>query len=165
MLLCQIYHRLDVCGNADDDNDNSTFDRIRGEDSWLGRRVLKKFWVGKGKSRHQVLFAGQVTDIDEDEHNPGHRLFEVKYEDGDVEWADAVDISTILTPLTSAQVASNNAISILFVFSFNILYVDRMKSQSKALVRQKRPLQQHLLNRYLALAYCTHILIQHLAWC
>ena len=70
--------RLDIlqCGNADD---ASVFDRIRGEDSWLGRKVIKKFWVGKGKKRHQVSFAGKVTDIDEDEQNAGHRLFEVKW--------------------------------------------------------------------------------------
>ena len=70
-------------------DDAIVFDRIRGEDSWLGRSVRKKFWVGEGENRHQVSFGGQVTDVDEDEQNTGHRLFEVKYEDGDVEWLDA----------------------------------------------------------------------------
>ena len=46
----------------------------------------------------------KVTDIDEDELHPGHRLFQVTYNDGDEEWADAGDIHAILLPLASAQV-------------------------------------------------------------
>ena len=61
--------------------------------------MRKKFWIGKGKNKKQVVFSGTVTDIDEDELNTGHRLFQVTYEDGDEEWADAGDIHAILVPV------------------------------------------------------------------
>ena len=99
--------RIDDCQVDDSSNNENSpfvFDRIRGEDSWLGRQVRKKFWIGKGTNRKQVEFSGKVTDIDDDERHPGHRLFEVTYEDGDCEWADAGDIHAILVPLASAQV-------------------------------------------------------------
>ena len=45
-----------------------------------------------------------MTAIDQDADNPSHRLFEVSYEDGDVEVLDAGDIFPILAPFETAQV-------------------------------------------------------------
>ena len=70
----------------------------------MGREIRKKFWVGKGASRKQVLCKGKVTAIDDDADNPGHRVFEVTYEDGDVECTDAGEVAPYLGPFESAQV-------------------------------------------------------------
>ena len=103
-------------GNNSSNNDSSfAFDRIRGEDSWLGREVCKNFWIGKGKNKKQVLFRCKVTAIDDDEDNEGHRLFEVTYEDGDVEDYDVGDLLSILTPLDSAQVVVNDLCGVAVV--------------------------------------------------
>ena len=89
--------RLDLCNdNVDDCYDDSIFDRIRGEDSWIGRQVRKKFLVGKGRNKRWQLFHGTVTAVDDDEDNPGHRLFQVTYEDGDDEWLDVCNTQEIL---------------------------------------------------------------------
>ena len=80
----------------DESNGDGSFNRIRGEDSWLGRQVRKKFWVGKGHNRRLKLFYGTVTAIDDDEDNPGHRLFEITYEDGDDECMDPCNTHAIL---------------------------------------------------------------------
>ena len=66
----------------------------------MGREIHKKFWVGKGTNRKQVLCKGKVTAIDEDADNPGHRLFEVRYEDGDVECTDAGEVAPYLGPFS-----------------------------------------------------------------
>ena len=61
------------------------YDSKLGKDSWLGRRVLKTFG-------DHGDFEGIVFAIDEDAHNPDHRLFCVHYfddpEDGESMWPD-----------------------------------------------------------------------------
>lgn len=91
-------------GNSFSSNEACTFDRMRGEDAWLGREVRKKFWIGKGSHRKQVLFKGKVTAIDDDEDNEGHRVFVITYEDGDEEIVAAGDIAPYLGPFESDQV-------------------------------------------------------------
>ena len=45
-----------------------------------------------------------MTAIDDDADNPGHRVFEVTHEDGDVECTDAGEVAPYLGPFESAQV-------------------------------------------------------------
>ena len=69
---------------------------MQGEDSWIGMRVCKDFWIGKGKNKKRLKFNGLVASVDDDEENNGHRLFEVRYDDGDIEWLPPEDIPDIL---------------------------------------------------------------------
>ena len=39
---------------------------------------------------------GTVTAVDDDADNPGHRIFEIRYDDGDVSWISAEDTYDIL---------------------------------------------------------------------
>ena len=59
------------------------YDRKRGKDSWLGRRILKTF------GEHGD-FEGIIYAIDDDKDNKGYRLFSVHYfadpEDGECMW-------------------------------------------------------------------------------
>ena len=90
--------RLDVIQNAADDGFGSgNFDRIRGEDAWIGLKVKKKFWVGKGKNKRQKFFQGTITACDDDEDNPGHRIFQITYDDGDEEWLSVANTHDLLT--------------------------------------------------------------------
>ena len=78
------------------DSNGGSFDRIRGEDSWVGQKVLKGFWIGRGKNKRHTFCSGTVTLVDDDADFPGHRLFEVQYDDGDVECLGPDDIHEIL---------------------------------------------------------------------
>ena len=69
---------------------------MRGEDEWIGCRVNKGFWSGKGASLKKVYYKGTVTAVDDDAENPGHRIFEVRYDDGDVAWVGADEVWEIL---------------------------------------------------------------------
>ena len=66
--------------------------RMWGEDAWIGRRVQKSF-EGFGS------FKGTVVDADDWEGHPGHRLFQVKYDDGDSAWLGVDSLLDILLPL------------------------------------------------------------------
>lgn len=77
--------------------------KLWGEDSWVGRQVRKKFWIGKGKNRKQLPYLGTITGVDCDADNERQRLFCVRYDDGDVEWLDAAEILAILLPLGTAD--------------------------------------------------------------
>ena len=74
----------------------SGFNRIRDEDSWIGCRVRKKFWLHSRNKRKANFFLGTVTGTDEDRDNSGHRLFEIRYDDGDVAWISAEETHDIL---------------------------------------------------------------------
>ena len=63
-----------------------------GEDAWIGRRV-KKHFKGIGS------FMGTVVDIDDWKDHPGHRIFQVKYDDGDSEWLGVDHMLDIFLPL------------------------------------------------------------------
>ena len=95
-----MYRRLDRIANnsaSDEVNESlSGFDAIKGEDSWIGCRVLKKFWIHKHSKRVTKFFRGTVNAVDDDADNPGHRIFEVRFDDGDVEWLSATDTNAIL---------------------------------------------------------------------
>ena len=78
------------------DSNGGSFDRIRGEDSWVGQKVRKGFWIGRGKNKRRTFCSGTVTLVDDDADFPGHRLFEVRYDDGDVECLGPDDIHEIL---------------------------------------------------------------------
>ena len=56
----------DPCSKTD------TFDKKRGKDEWIGRRVVKNFGSAGD-------FAGIVYGVDEDKANKGYRLFLVYY--------------------------------------------------------------------------------------
>ena len=75
---------------------HASFNRTRGEDSWIGCKVKKGFWVGKGRNKKKTYFEGTVTAVDDDAEHPGHRLFEVRYDDGYVEWVGADEVNEIL---------------------------------------------------------------------
>lgn len=96
--ICQIYllQNYVVCfaiirlpGNEDYREQN--FNRLRGEDHWIGRSVEKNFG-GCG------LFRGTVHDVDDHEGFEGHRLFQVVYDDGDDEWLEVDELASILLP-------------------------------------------------------------------
>ena len=92
------HRRLDVIQSAADDGlDSSKFDRIKGEESWVGCKIKKKFCVGKGKAKRYKFFEGKITAYDDDEENSGHRIFQVTYEDGDEEWLSVDSIHDLLT--------------------------------------------------------------------
>ena len=88
---------IDLLARLEDNAEykEQNYDRIRGEDKWIGRRVEKHF-PGHGK------FKGKVTDVDEEvpEHggSSGHRIFQVVYDDGDDEWIGVDDLVNILLP-------------------------------------------------------------------
>ena len=62
-----------------------TFDKKKGENSWIGRRIVKNFG-------DQGDFAGIVYGADADADNKGFRLFLVHYfddpDDGEAMWAE-----------------------------------------------------------------------------
>lgn len=63
------------------------YDNKRGEDNWLGRRILKTFG-------DHGDFEGIIYAIDDDANNEGYRLFAVHYfndpDDGEAMWPDEV---------------------------------------------------------------------------
>ena len=100
---------MDIVGNEKTPgSDHSDFDIRRGDDSWIGRELRKKFWTGKGKNRKHATFVGKVTNVDDDADHPGKRLFEVRYDDGDVEWLDAEEINHILIPVANVEEISES---------------------------------------------------------
>ena len=67
---------------------------VRGDDSWIGRVVYKKFGdLG--------TFRGTVTDVDDNLSEPGYRVFHVEYEDGDDEWIGPDELINILVVMYS----------------------------------------------------------------
>ena len=78
---------LSIPGNAEYKEEN--YNRIRGEDRWLGRTVRKNF-AGFG------IFKGKIDAVDEDEDVPGHRIFHVVWEDGDDAWIAVDELVDIL---------------------------------------------------------------------
>lgn len=80
-------HFLSIPGNSEYKEQN--YDRIRGEDHWIGRKV-KKYFEGHG------TFNGSVDAVDEDKDENGHRVFHVAYEDGDEEWLEVDELVLIL---------------------------------------------------------------------
>ena len=65
----------------------SSHDKKLGEDSWLGRRIVKTFGLHGD-------FEGIIFDIDTDENNKDYRLFCVHYfddpDDGEEMWPEEV---------------------------------------------------------------------------
>ena len=61
---------------------------------WLSS--IEKFWIHKHSKRVAKFFRGTVNAVDDDADNPGHRIFEVRFDDGDVDWLSATDTNTIL---------------------------------------------------------------------
>ena len=61
------------------------------DQNWIGRHVSKHF-AGHG------TFRGIVAGADDDEENPGERVFHVIYSDGDDAWMSAKDLQAILVP-------------------------------------------------------------------
>ena len=70
------------------------FNRIRGEDHWIGRKIEKDF-PGHGK------FKDTVNAVDDHEGHDDHRVFQVVYDDGDDEWVGVDDLVSILLPSTT----------------------------------------------------------------
>ena len=62
---------------------------VRGDDSWVGRDVAKKFG-------NLGIFRGRVTGVDDNLNEPGYRLFHVEYEDGDDAWIGPEELIPIL---------------------------------------------------------------------
>ena len=48
------------------------YDKLRGQDSWIGRRICKVF-------ENHGEFDGIIYAVDDDHNNPGYRLFMVHY--------------------------------------------------------------------------------------
>ena len=48
------------------------YDKLRGQDSWIGRRICKVFG-------NHGEFDGIIYAVDDDHNNPGYRLFMVHY--------------------------------------------------------------------------------------
>ena len=84
----------DVGGQADSDVDldydpsvqgEAQYDKKRGKDSWVGRRVIKNF-------EQHGDFDGIIYGVDEDADTDGYRLFLVHYfldpEDGEAMWPE-----------------------------------------------------------------------------
>ena len=67
---------------------SKTFDKRKGEKDWLGRRICKSF----GENGD---FDGIVYAIDDDEDNPGYKLFLVHYfddpDDGECMWPEELN--------------------------------------------------------------------------
>lgn len=95
----------------------ASFNRMRGEDSWIGCRVKKGFWSGKGRNLKKNYYTGTVTAFDDDEENPGHRLFEVRYDDGDVAWVDAGEVYEILVDKQEVSSTKYNLILLNIMFA------------------------------------------------
>ena len=72
-------------------NEGTTDAEERGNENWIGRQVSKEF-AGHG------TFKGIVAAFDDDEENPGQRIFHVIYSDGDDAWMSAKDVKEILVP-------------------------------------------------------------------
>ena len=84
-----MFDHFSIPGNNEYKEKN--YDRIRGQDSWIGRSV-KKYFEGHG------FFTGTIDAVDDDEENNGHRVFHVVYEDGDDAWVEVDEIVQILQP-------------------------------------------------------------------
>ena len=69
----------------------SNYDRIRGEDRWIGRSVKKNF-EGHG------IFTGIIDAVDDQEGHNGHRVFHIVYADGDDEWIGVDEVVEIILP-------------------------------------------------------------------
>ena len=82
-----MFHFLSIPNNVEYKEKN--YNRIRGEDRWIGRKV-KKHFEGFG------IFNGIIDAADEDEDVNGHRIFHITYVDGDDEWVAVDELVTIL---------------------------------------------------------------------
>ena len=69
----------------------SEYNRLRGNDAWIGRMVEKDFGV-HGK------FTGRVDGVDDHAESNGHRIFHITYSDGDEEWIEVDELAHILLP-------------------------------------------------------------------
>ena len=67
------------------------YNRLRGQDAWLGRMVRKHF---KGHD----TFNGHVDGVDDHTKFNGHRIFHVTYSDGDDEWMEIDELTGMLLP-------------------------------------------------------------------
>ena len=72
---------------SDPDVSNPLF--VRGDDAWIGRRVVKEF-------KPHDMFQGRVDDVDENAKKEGWCVFHVVYSDGDDEWMGAEDLMNTL---------------------------------------------------------------------
>ena len=65
--------------------ESDSFDKKKGEDDWVGRRVVKTFG-------HHGDFEGVVYAVDNDKNKSGYRLFAVYYfddpDDGETMWPE-----------------------------------------------------------------------------
>ena len=72
------------------------FNRLRGEDHWIGRIVKKKFGA-------HGIFTGKVHDVDDHDGFEVHRIFQVVYTDGDDEWLPVDELVSILQPVQDEE--------------------------------------------------------------
>ena len=72
---------------------DATFDKMKGDKDWLGRRVCKTFG-------EQGDFDGIIYAIDDDEDNAGYKLYMVHYfedpNDGESMWPEEVNRYTTI---------------------------------------------------------------------
>ena len=85
------------------------YDRMRGEDAWIGRQVQKNFGT-------HGTFMGKVTNVDDDAKFPGHRVFQVRYSDGDSEWLGVDDLVDILLAPEEPQHPAKEVICVCILF-------------------------------------------------
>lgn len=78
----------------DDGIETNSSDIKRGEDIWVGRKVWKTFYDSNGDEID--TFDGKIVDVDDDEDEVGHRIFQVLYDDGDDAWISAAEASSIM---------------------------------------------------------------------
>ena len=99
---------------------SEVWNRMRGNDEWVGRDVVKNFGeLGD--------FKGKVTDVDEHHGKPGCRLFYVVYDDGDDAWMEPTEVKSILVPLntntTAPAPATVNCFDLLCKSIINYLHI------------------------------------------
>ena len=93
-----VLEEFDVSSSEDEDEkydpENEVFDKKKGEDNWVGRRIIKSFGAA-GE------FEGIVYAVDNDDNKKGYRLFLMYYfedpDDGESMWPEELYRYVMLT--------------------------------------------------------------------